>query len=236
MVLRVNEKPVYQSIFNQLKQEYVSARFLFFESLLNRAIHFSDKEVILMDTLDYCLYSLSVEKTKIAFRICYSSFDKIAYFINLYFRLGNKSQRVNFRNIWYKNLDKKQGLNAEITKNANWALRGLFWLSKDLYEKEFETSIEPQAKEIANIRNYIEHKSFKVIEVSNLNCTEETETYEIDRDLFIEKTLKVMKLCRSALMYLSFLIYDEENHRMKNRNDDIIMPVHFLKLKDEYKT
>ena len=236
MVLKINEKPVYHSIFNQLKQEYVSARFLFFESLFNRTTHFSDKGVALMDTLDYCVYSLAVEKTKIAFRICYSIFDKIAYFINLYFRLGNNAQRVNFRNIWYKSLEKKQGLNSKITQNVNWALRGLFWLSKDLHEKEFETSIEPQAKEIANIRNYIEHKSFKVIDASNPNWSEETETYEIDRELFVEKTLKVMKLCRSALMYLSFLIYDEENHRKKSRNDDMIMPVHFINLKDEYKT
>lgn len=236
MVLKVDEKPIYQSMFNQIKQEYVSARFLFYESLLNNGTHFSDKEVTLMDTLDYSVYSLSLEKAKIAFKICYSIFDKIAYFIHIYLNLGKINNRISFKTIWFKNLDKNQGLDEKITKSDNWAFRGLYWLGKDLYEKEFDTYIEPQAKEIAIIRNYIEHKSFKVVESFNPTWTKETETYEIDRDLFIEKTLKVIKLSRSALMYLSFMIYEEESHREKNRGDGLIMPVEFRNLKDDYKT
>jgi len=59
MVLKVNEKPIYQTMFNQLKQEYVSARYLFFDSLFNEGTHFSDKEVTLMDTLDVRLTLMS---------------------------------------------------------------------------------------------------------------------------------------------------------------------------------
>lgn len=236
MVLKIDEKPVYQTMFNQLKQEYVSARFLFYESLLNNSIHFSDKEVTLMDTLDYSVYSLALEKTKIAFKVCYSIFDKIAYFIYLYLGLGKINNRISFKTIWYKNLDKNQGINEMIKQSDNWALRGLYWLSKDLYEKEFDTFIEPQAKEIAIIRNYIEHKSFKVVESCNPKWTQETETYEIDRDLFASKTMKAVKLSRSALMYLSFMIYQEESNREKKRGDGLIMPMEFINLKDEYKT
>ena len=236
MVLKIDEKPVYQTMFNQLKQEYVSARFLFYESLLNNGTHFSDKEVTIMDTLDNSVYSLALEKTKITFKVCYSIFDKIAYFIYLYLGLGKINNRISFKTIWYKNLDKNQGLNELISKSNNWALRGLYWLSKDLYEKEFDTFIEPQAKEIAIIRNYIEHKSFKVVEFCNPKWTQETETYEIDRDLFVSKTLKALKLSRSALMYLSFMIYQEESTREKKRGDGLIMPVEFINLKDEYKT
>ena len=115
-------------------------------------------------------------------------------------------------------------------------MRGLYWLSKDLYEKDFETTIEPQAKEIAKIRNYIEHRSFKVIESLNYTYTEETETYEIDRDLFVDKTLRLIKLSRSALMYLAFSIYIEERKRDKYRGKGIIVPVNYFDLKDEYKT
>jgi tetratricopeptide (TPR) repeat protein len=237
MVLSSKEKPIYQTIYNQIKQEYVSARFLFYESLFSNNTHFSDKDVTLMDTLDYSAYSLNVEKTKIAFRVCYSIFDKIAYCLNLYFKLeNNKSKKVTFRNIWYKNFYKDQGLNQSLSQSENWALRGLYWLSKDLYEKDFDAVIEPQAKEIAKIRNYIEHKSFKVVESFNSNHTEETETYEIDRDLFIEKTLKVIKLSRSALMYLAYVFYGEESNREKFRDRATIMPVEFINLRDEYKT
>jgi tetratricopeptide (TPR) repeat protein len=234
MVLKFDEKPIYQTMFNQLKQEYVSARYLFFESLFSNSTHFSDKGVTLMDTLDYSAYSLSMEKTKIAFRVCYSIFDKIAYFINLYLKLENPNNQVSYRNVWYKNLKRNQELNPTIAHSDNWALRGLYWLSKDLYEKEFDTTIEPQAKEIATIRNYIEHKSFNVVESFNPEWSQETETYEIDRDLFTEKTIKVIKLSRSALMYLSFMIYEEENHREKNR-EGATLPMEFIHLKDEYK-
>lgn len=236
MVLKVDEKPIYQSMFNQIKQEYVSARFLFYESLQSNSTHFSDKEVTLMDTLDYSVYSLSLEKTKIAFKVCYSIFDKIAYFIFIYLNLGKINNRISFKTIWFKNLDKNQGLNETISNSNNWALRGLFWLSKDLYEKDFDVTIEPEAKELANIRNYIEHKSFKVVDSFNPKWTQETETYEIDRGLFEDKTFKILKLSRSALMYLSYLIYGEESEREKNRGDGVIMPVEFIKLKDEYKT
>lgn len=235
MVLKFNEKPVYHSIFNQLKQEYVSARFLFFESLIQDKTHYSDKDVVLMDTLDNSVYSFSLEKTKITFRICYSLFDKIAYFINLYLKLENNPNRVNFRNVWYNKLDKKKGLNKKLLTTKNWAMRGLFWLSKDLYEKEFDSSIEPEAKEISAIRNFIEHKSFKIVESPNPEWSDITETYEIERTLFSERTLKVLKLSRSALLYLSFLIYDEENQRAVKMKDKHTIPIEFIKLEDDEK-
>ena len=236
MVLSFREKPIYQTIYNQLKQEYVSARFLFYESLYCNKTHFSDKNVTLLDTLDYAAYSLTVEKAKIAFRVCYSIFDKIAYCLNLYFKLENKSDKVTFRNIWYKNLYKNQNLNQTLSQSENWALRGLYWLSKDLYEEDFSTTIEPQAKEIAKIRNYIEHKSFKIVESYNSIYTEEAETYEIGRDLFIEKTLRVIKLSRSALMYLAYVYYEEESNRERFRDRKTVIPVDFINLRDEYKT
>lgn len=108
-----------------------------------------------------------------------------------------------------------------IAHSGNWALRGLYWLSKDLYEKKLDTFIEPQAKEIANIRNYIEHKSFKVVESTKSTKKTESVIYEINKDLFIDKTLKVIKLSRSALMYLSFMIYQEESNREKNESEDL---------------
>ncbi|MCD4746039.1 MAG: hypothetical protein K8R58_07055 [Bacteroidales bacterium] len=235
MVLEFNEKPIYQTIFNQLKQEYVSARYLYFESLSQNKAHFSDKDVVLMDTLDYAVYSLPLEKVKITFRICYSLFDKIAYLINLYLKLGHDANRVNFRNIWYNKGNKKNGLKNELLVSKNWLLRGLFWLSKDLDEKGFDSPIEPEAKEIVTIRNFLEHKSFKIVESFNPKWTEQSETYEIERSLFYEKTLKILKLSRSALMYLSFLIYVEESQRKERMDEKLVMPVEFIKIDDEEK-
>ncbi|NLP59365.1 LA2681 family HEPN domain-containing protein [Lutibacter sp. B1] len=235
MILRFDEKPIFHSLFNQLKQEFVSARFLFYEALNQYKPHFSDKEVVLMDTLDYSVYSFTLEKVKITFRVCYSLFDKIAYFINLYLKLGQNSNRVSFRNIWYKQLNKSNGLNERISTTKNWAMRGLFWLSKDLYETEFDLTIEPEAKEIATIRNFVEHKAFKIVESFNNGWSDKSEIFEIDRSLFYDKTFKLLKLSRSALMYLSFLIYDEERERKKLLGNKLTMPMEFIEIQDDEK-
>ena len=112
------------------------------------------------------LYSLNIEKVKVAFRLCYSIFDKIAYLLNIYLKLGIASNKVSFRNIWHENANCRNPIRDDIFKESRSALRGLFWLSKDLDEKG-DSPIEPEAKEIATIRNYIEHKSFKVVESVN---------------------------------------------------------------------
>ncbi|ELZ56240.1 hypothetical protein C467_08675 [Halorubrum hochstenium ATCC 700873] len=55
--------------YNQMKQEYVSARYLLYEGLQNDEPHFSDKDVRLENTLDYPVYSFNAEKVQIAMRM-----------------------------------------------------------------------------------------------------------------------------------------------------------------------
>lgn len=212
MTLKKGEKPVYQSIFNQIKQEFVTARFLFYEGIHNTWKHFSDCGVTLYSVFDIPLYSINVEKVKIAFRLCYSIFDKIAYMLNIYLKLGIANNKVSFRNIWHKSGNCKNPVRTDIFKEYNPSLQGLFWLSKDLDENG-SSPIEPEAREIATIRNYIEHKSFKVVEAKNLCWEEFPEIYEIERNDFYDKTMRLLRLTRAALLYLSSAIYVEERYR-----------------------
>lgn len=55
--------------FNQIKQEYVSARYMLYEGLTDTKLHFSDRRVQLFDTLDYPMHSLATEKVRAAYRI-----------------------------------------------------------------------------------------------------------------------------------------------------------------------
>lgn len=212
MTLKSGDKPIYQSIFNQIKQEFVSARFFFYDGAYHDGAHFSDREVTLYRVFDQPLYSINIEKVKIAFRLCYSIFDKIAYLLNIYLNLGIDKNRVNFRNIWHESGDGKKPIRTDIFNTHKLALQGLFWLSKDLYEKN-SSPIEPEAKEIATIRNYIEHKSFKVVEAKNPCWDEAPETYEIEQDAFYDKAMRLLRLTRSALIYLSSAIYEEERYK-----------------------
>lgn len=212
MILRREEKPIYQSMYNQMKQEYVSARFLFYEGINTNKPHYSDKNVVLYAAFDCPVYAISIEKVKLAFRVCYSIFDKIAYLINIYLKLGIDKNRVSFRNIWHKSGNRRNPINEEMFASQNMALFGLFWLSKD-FDEGADSPIEPEAKEISILRNYMEHKSFKIVETKNVYWNEFPETYEIERLDFYDKAFKLLKLTRSALIYLSSLIYEEESCR-----------------------
>ena len=97
-----NRGPPLHGFFNQLKQEYVSARWLLYEGINSRSHHFSDHGVALWNTMDYPVYGLGIEKVRLAFRVGYSLLDKIACFLTCYFQL-DLGEFVSFRTVWYTN-------------------------------------------------------------------------------------------------------------------------------------
>ena len=235
VVTGIDEGPYYPGYFNQMKQEFVSARYLYFEGINiknSKKSHFSDKKVLLFNTFDYPSYSIYVEKVKIAFRITYSLFDKIAYFLNHYLKLSIPERRVSFKTFWYKNQDKKKGLNKVIQECQNIPLQGLFWLSKDLFEEKegFQDSIEPDAQKLSDIRNHLEHKYLKLHDDLWLGPSSNDRdifsgftdilAYSIYRQKFERKTLRLLKLTRASLIYLSLAIFYEEQLRAKERGLD----------------
>lgn len=232
IVVNKNDSEIYSyhSFFNQIKQEFCSARYIFYDSTNNQKPHFSDRDNVIIDLLDYSTYSYNIEKTKIAFRTFYSILDKIAYLINSYLKLGYQSYEVNYRKIWYT----RGKPNSIIMDSQNWALRGLFWLYKDFFEKEeLHSYLEPEAKELSTIRNFIEHKSFKIVEFGNSEISKDGFTYIIDRGSFIEKTFKLMKTIRAAIIYTSLFINIEENK--KEDDSDRIGSIQLFNLDDNFK-
>lgn len=236
IVVPIDDGTLHFGFFNQIKQEFVSARYLYYEGISADRPHYSDRQVILYNTFDYPSYSLAVEKVKAAFRILYSVFDKIAFFLNNYMQLSIPERRVNFRSFWYSSQDKGKGLRDDLRRRENWPLRGLFWLSKDLYEDKpgFRDAIEPDAQELATVRNHLEHKYLKLHEFGPPRLDEDEEegfapladtlAYSLDRTEFEAKTLKLMKIVRAALIYLSLAVYTEEKMRARERGDAHVLP------------
>jgi len=233
--------PVYFGFYNQLKQEYVSARFLLYESLQSQGPHYSDSEVQIYNTLDYPCYGLNIEKAKIVFRMAYSIFDKMAYFLNEYLKLRVPETKVSFKTIWHKEQRKTEGLHQKFVGFENWPLRGLFWLAKDLSENrpEFRRSIEPDAQNLVNMRNHLEHKYLTITEYEMSNIKElsdgtQKRIYRITRDSFFLKTLKLLKLVRAALIYLSLAVHVEERKKISKANG-IIAPMPLDVWEDDWK-
>jgi hypothetical protein len=83
-VTKLGEPPTLIGFFNQLKQEYVSARWAYYGGTHSDRPHFSDRSVSLFNTLDYPTYGLAIEHVRTSFRVAYSLFDKVAFFLNSY--------------------------------------------------------------------------------------------------------------------------------------------------------
>ncbi len=225
MIVPVGEGPYYQGFYNQMKQEFVSARWFYYEGITARKPHFSDKDVTLFNTLDYPCYALAVEKIKVAFRMAYSLLDKIAFFLNHYLDLRIPEKRVYFKTFWYLAQNRQKGLRPEFVTCPNWPLRGLFWLSKDLFEDKpgFRECLEPDAQELDAIRNHAEHKFLKLHDGMWRRPGAADDPLSahwpdplaasFDRKDFEAKALRLLKMARAALIYLSLAIHSEEAKR-----------------------
>lgn len=219
--IKIKSPPTFFSLYNQIKQEFATARYLLFNSTKKNETHFSDEDVVILDTMETAIYSYNLEQVKLSFRISYSILDKIAYLLNDYLHIGMALHKVSFRSIWQT----KNKINSSFENSDNWALRGLYWLSKDLYEIEFKEVIEPDAQEISKIRNHIEHKYLKVVESKQLYetmfDTNNDISYAIERGEFERKTFNLIKLVRAAIIYLSIAIDHEEKKKSKDEESSL---------------
>jgi tetratricopeptide (TPR) repeat protein len=242
ITVAIGTGPHFESFFNQIKQEFVSARYLLYEGVSQRRPHFSDAGVTLAHTEDHPLFGLAGEKVKLAMRSAYSLFDKMAFFLNYYLGLGIPARQVNFRGFWYQSESAKKPLKTQIEESRNWALRGLYWMAKDLYDSrpEFRDAMEPDAREIDVTRNHAEHKFLAVHddvwpELAAYRRLPETlpdgAYFAIGRQELIARTLRIMKLARSALIYLAYAVYIEEMRKESERGIDekvLTLPARYL--------
>jgi hypothetical protein len=223
----LKEPPTLIGFFNQMKQEYVSARWLLYEGLHSRGVHFSDRDVLLFNTLDYPSYALAIEKVKAAYRTVYSLLDKIAFFINDYAKLGIAPHRVYFRTLWYEDCDPQKPVRAVFNQSRNLSLRALYWLGKDLFDPALRDVMEPEARALYAIRNHLEHSYLKVHELTVPSGQETDEddawadrlAYSVQREDFAAKTIHVLKRARAGLIYLSFGMHREEIRRRDGKDE-----------------
>jgi len=208
--------PPIVGFFSQMKQEYVSARFMLFEGLSSTQVHFSDRDVALTDTIDYPLYSLASERVRTAFRVAYSLLDKVAFLVDRYWKLGKTQDRISFKNVWM--VEGKARLLPQFDQFDNLPLRGLFWLSKELFDDQLKQTTAADARELHAVRNALEHTYLRVSEgwAKPFMINGESRSgfgISIGSDELEAKTIRVMQIARSALFYVSLAIGVEERKK-----------------------
>jgi len=203
------EPPRWFAMLNQLKEEYVYARYLCFEGCEKYGdVHFADKDVKLsLASYDYSNYSIRIEQLKSSFRILYSMLDQICFFVNDFWNLGLEERKADAFHI----------CKASNYPKDNIVLMSLYWVLCEFFEKygDAETASE---KDLATLRNAFEHKFVKVHEYEwkKKLQLESDSFYHISEDDLKKQTLKLLEISREALMYLVYAIGVEESKKEKS--------------------
>jgi hypothetical protein len=212
----VDSPHAFVSFFDQMKQEYVSARWHLYEGLTSRVPHLSDKDVFLLKTEPRPVLSFAIENVKTAYKTAYSIFDKIGFFVNAYMDLKIPEKQVSFRSLWRS--DPKKPIRKQFDTKSNWGFCALYWLAKDFFEKETDEVAEPQARYLCEIRNYVEHKYLRITESeSQISPPPDDLALALSRKQFESKAVHLLKLARSALIYLAIGVGFEEKRREPGR-------------------
>lgn len=238
------EPPRYFGMFNQLKQEYVYARYLCYEAFYEcEEPHFADKETHLINLYDYPQYSIRIEGLKTAFRQLYSLFDKVAFFINDYWDIGIHERDINYRTIWLSSYGvgkKHYEYKNRLMPDRNIALKSMFWIYNEFY-KRFGDADTPYAKNIQVLRNALEHKFVKVHNRILYNGKQgETEIgidsfYHITEDSLLQYTLDLLEIVREWLIDLTMAIHIEEMKHRDSKEVEKRFPMFLMEFDDEWK-
>lgn len=218
--------PFVFEMFNQIKEEYIYARYLLYKSIeRSTEVHYADKETHLDDILNYGNYSIRIEQLKTSYRTLYSIFDRIGYLLNFYLKLEIKEFDINFSRVCEK---------IEEKDNNNKALLALRWINYDFMEPFAEKEI-PYSKKLKNLRNALEHKFVSVHQntLDNELKADEDNIYRVEEQMLINYSMTLVKLIREAIIELIFAIRIEENN--KNQNSKNTLHLTLPEFKDEYK-
>jgi len=128
----------------------------------------------------------------------------------------------------------------------NLSMRGLYWLSKDILDNDnlFKDTLDPDAQALKQVRNHLEHKYCKIhdsiwsaerYDLVLFASFKDTLAYSVKRDDLEAKTLRLLKLVREGLIYLSLAVHREEYLRNNRSGASTSLPMELRSWDDEWK-
>ena len=244
MMVDQYETPVFHGMFASLKQEYIYARYLYYEASEPGIMPiFADRETCIESYTDFASYSIRLEKLKTAFKTLYGLFDKIAFFLAHYFDIGFQLlQHINARTVWKIHIgSKKSGYNLKnpLDYSNNVALSALYWICKDFfYVEESDNSPNPELKRIADIRNFLEHRYVKIyndILCNDIRDFKDELAEYISEEELCRMTMTLLKVLREAIISLSLCVKIAEQPKQISAKDHLVIPLSLMNYDDEWK-
>lgn len=171
--LSMHEALMYHGNFDELKNDYCYARYLYYTALNipQDTNHFFNGTYPHVDDMSYSLTNLKANHYKSSFRTLYSLFDKISYFLHRFLELNDikDDNKISFDAI-FRDISKKKSWvpHPRLKMSKNQFIHALFYILKDIRDVKDATPttcwIDPDAKSFSDIRNAIEHRSLKIID------------------------------------------------------------------------
>ncbi|HHX70672.1 MAG: LA2681 family HEPN domain-containing protein [Miniphocaeibacter sp.] len=234
MSVKKNINYKFHIMYNNLKEEFISSRFLYYESLEpNYKTHYSDRDVYLTNNLDNAMHSVRIEKLKSSFKLLYSILDKSSFFLNEYYNLNINENEITFRNLWESS--KECNLNILPYVN-NYGLNAIRWLYKDIFVN-LHKSPNPHSKILHTLRNALEHRFLVVTNSLTLNedLEEKGNIWYISEKNFQNYTLELLHMVRELLIYLVISVNISENEKKKSYKRGFIPSINADNYEDEWK-
>jgi len=174
-LLSETDELTYHGNYDEIKNDYCYARYLMYQamSIENDEIHYFNKTFQHVDTRCGAIDNLKVSHLKSAFKILYSLFDKIAYFIHRFFDLNDisKDNKIYIDKLFQKLNGKSWKPNEKLEGGQNHFINALFFILQELRDvKGFESVskwINPSAEKFSEIRNAMEHRSLVVVDTES---------------------------------------------------------------------
>lgn len=260
-LLSLREELVYHGNFDEIKSDYCYARYLIFtaQNIPEDTPHFFNSTYPHVDDFSYSIDNLKTAHYKSAFRILYSLFDKIAYFLSRFLNLnGNNDDRnISFNNL-FKHINnesssKTQKPNEKIKDSNNPYIHALFYILKDFRDTNGSESIakwiDPDAEAFTEIRNRLEHRSLKIVDDMGYDLALQGGYSQLTDDIrkieeknklsshsllipisqFESRLITLIKLVRNSIIYLPLLIEFEERGALEDEGELILSRVVPLK-------
>lgn len=192
---------------NEIKESYITGRYiLWLSQQKSETLSNISNQSLLVNNLDYTAHNIYTGLLKSSYKEGFSTLDKIANTINHYLKLNHSENEINYRKIWYKNIDKNQGFEPKITQQ-DYRLFGVFSVVNELGKKP------------AGIRDAMEHRYHRIgtIGMDKYNAPTFSE--------FSQETTDIYYKIKCAIIYLfNFINACEEKRKADATKDGGVLP------------
>lgn len=220
----------YYSWFNTLKQEFNMARYFLYlaeEGFDGIDPHESQRDILLINTLDYPAIGYRSELLKTSLKTAYGILDKVGMLCSDFVRGKNqKTSGIRFDS-WYKGIEQEISLHSYFSP--------LYWVAKDLAYKD------GSFKTFRRLRNTIEHRYLRILDHCNTPLDEELADedkmeYRVGYSDLCLQAFQVLQLVRAVLFYTVFAFNSCYKNAISEKNTSkIFIPLTLDVYDDEWK-